>query len=174
MRAATTLRAGFTLVEVLTVVVVLSILAAAVAPGIGSMRSRSADAAAEVVRGSLRSARAMAGASGVPTGVEIDVVLDRSQIVVVDGGDVVPAPGVLGTAQPPVWVSADFVGASILSVTPSDGSSPTAGVIWFGFDGAPQARDAEGVLLGGDPVESLIELTGGREIRVDPVTGRIR
>lgn len=167
-------RSGFTLVEVLTVVVVLAILAAAVAPGFGSMRARSGDAAEESIRGMLHAARATASASGTPTGVEIDTTLARVRLVQYLDGAVSPAPGVLGVARKPVWISRDFAGTSIVAITLTDGSAPASGVLWFGFDGMPQLRDEDGSLVGLAASEGIIDLGDGREIRVDPVTGVLR
>lgn len=168
-------RRAFSLVEVTVVVIVLAVLAAVVVPGFGSMQTHQTDAAADVLRGLLRSARAHAGASGRPTGVEIQTETGRALLVAIDdAGDVGPAMGVLGQPREPVWLTDRIGAAGIESITLFDGSEPADGAIWFGFEGNPESRDDRGVRTGDASDDASVQLVGGRLLVIDAVTGFVR
>jgi type II secretory pathway pseudopilin PulG len=162
------------MLEALVVIIVIGVLAAVVAPGLGAMDATRAGAAAGQTAGLLRYARASAAASGLPTGVAIDVPASTLTLVRVEtaAGGLLGVPGPLGTDEPPVRLERLY-SATIDSVTNGDGSETDEETIWFRFDGTPHTRTAAGVFDAFFAQDATIDLGAAGSVTVRAVTGVI-
>lgn len=168
------MRRAFTLVEVITVAVIIGILAVSVIPAISTIEGARRTAAADEIARILTVVRAHATATGDATGVAIAVTTDSiTPIRVNDAGNAAePIPGPLGVDRPALLVAATFPGVAVTSVTLGDGTTAD-GTIWFGHDGTPRLRDANLDDSGPATDDSLIGLTGGELVRVRRLSGAI-
>lgn len=159
-------RSGFTLLEVMVVVVIASIIAVSVVPTLARIDDARRVAAANEVTRLLEFARARAMASGRPTGVRFA----RSESTVTlytlgTDGSLTVTVGPLGTAIDPVDLEEQFgaviEGVSVPAPTLSGGASDTT-TVWFDHSGGPQSRTLSGVLVGDLDTDAsvMIEDTG--------------
>lgn len=168
--------AGFTLIEALTVVVIMAILAATAIPGIRAMDAQRFDAAAEQVRATLRIARAEADAISLPVGVAInrtDATLTRV-LYDPEAEAIETAPGPLGTANTTRYLREIDANLAITTLTNGDGSDEAQTTVWFRHDGRPHVRaGAVGTDFTEDAVIVLASNGETAEIRVRHYTGAI-
>jgi len=177
MRHARASRAGFTLVELIAVIVVLSAVSITAAPALVSLSAmRDASLGRELGR-RLGLARAVAGAGGRPTGVRLDAAAQSMMLVQIAsiGAGATPLPGITGSVSgSPAGgdsVSSLFPGSSILSVSlDPDGVHDT---LWFSSRGVPHLRDGTGAHAGDLAQDAVIGLSGGRTLTVRMVTGLV-
>lgn len=167
-------RRAFTLIEAMVVVVLMSVIAVTVLPALGNLEESRRGAAAEELARLLIHARALAMASGEPTGVQIDLASDSLQLVHITSPGALPTPaiGALGQPEPAVLLSDLYPGVDIVAMTNGDGSGGS-GAIWFRFDGLPQVRNTDGSLVGAFTQDARVELSGSREVYVRMGTGLV-
>lgn len=177
MRQARASRVGFTLVELIAVVVVLSAVSITAAPALMSLSSiRDASLGRELGR-RINLARAVAGAGGRPTGVRLDTTAQTMMLVQIAsvGAAATPLPGITGSVSggPAVGdsVGSLFPGSSILSVSLDPGGAHDT--LWFGSMGVPHLRDGTGAHAGDLAQDAVIGLSGGRTVTVRMVTGLV-
>jgi prepilin-type N-terminal cleavage/methylation domain-containing protein len=174
MRARSTDRRGFSLIEAMVVVVIMGILAASAAPMLGSQGMLRERAAAAEVAGLLRTARAFAMATGDPCGVRVSVSEDAVALVrwSAETGRQEALSDLSGSAFGEVGVSASFAGARLARA--SDGQNSGDDVsLWFGHDGTPQWREADGTLIGVAEADGEIQFERGTAVIVIAVSGAI-
>jgi type II secretion system protein H len=151
-------KAGFTLIELMIVIVIIGIAAAMAVPMISSAASFQIRSAANLVAADLEYAKSMAISRGRPYKVVFDSANESYQIKDSDGNIITP-PGRKATMSFPnesrindvVIVSANFGGTETVT---------------FDYLGSPQGLSAEGV----------VTLQAGsitKTVRVEPVTGFI-
>ncbi|MEM9065662.1 MAG: prepilin-type N-terminal cleavage/methylation domain-containing protein [Planctomycetota bacterium] len=149
---------GFTLLEVTVVVLVITLLTITVTPAIRGLDSARAAAASEEVARRLVLARSSSMASGKPTG--LSVAPSSGQFLLLEiptsGGMPSARTDVLGAVEEAFEIEALY-GIELAGFTAPDGTTGD-GVIWFGYDGTPQSRDANGTLVGPATGDTLIEL----------------
>lgn len=164
---------AFTLVELMTVVVIVGILAATAIPAFGTLSSSRRAAAGKEVARLLLVARSCALASGRPTGLKFDA---GSALTLVN----IPTTGAAPTAmvdpmgQPEATVALPglFDGVNVLSVVLGDSTSGNV-TLWFAYDGTPQTRTSGGVLGSTWASDATITLTGGGTLTVRRGSGLI-
>lgn len=166
---------AFTLVELMVVVVMVSLLAAVVTPGLSAVRDTQRGAGADEVRRMLRTAQQLARASGLPHGVWVDATDERVRVMRYESdGTVNPAVDAMGSEFPVRSLLKDFAGLEVASVDAGDGNVVSEAVLWFDYRGRPQTRDADGSGAQSATDEPTLEFVGSDPITVDRVTGVLR
>ena len=135
------IRRGFTLLELMVVVVIMSILASSVIPMMSqSTQAKQAASRDEVVR-YFEFARGRAISGGVPVGVVVNSTDNTLRIITLDDdGDIINAIDPIDGEVKSVNISDVFSGAGISSFVNGDGVSGT-GTVWFDFQAEPHTRD---------------------------------
>lgn len=167
-------RRGFSLLEMVVVVVVMSVLAVTAAPSIELMFSaRRGGAAAEVAR-TLERARTNAIATGNPSGVAVDLAGSTLTLVELTVGAVGPTviDDPLGQPAAPVRVAELFNGVTIDRLTHGDGTS-AGGTLWYGFTGTPETRDGDGGFVAEFTQDAVIELSSGAMVTIRRGSGLV-
>lgn len=163
---------AFTLVELMVVVVMVSLLAAVVTPGLSAVRDTQQGAGTDEIRRLLRTAQQLARASGRPHGVWIDAQSEQVRMMQYESeGSVSPAFDSIGSEYPVRSMLKDFAGLEILDIDPGDGDAVSEAVLWFDFRGRPQTRDADGSGAESVTTEPTLRFPGFDPIVVDRVTG---
>ncbi len=163
---------GFTLLELLVVVVILGIISASVLPTVSHARSaREGGARDEVVR-TLEYARSRAGTTGEPCGVGFDMNDSVVRVVMVGGGGVETVVDPIGNEEKAVDLGAVFGGVGVGSFVNGDGTGG-AGVVWFDYRSVPHVREADGDFGGWFEGNATITLTSGAVVVVHKHSGVI-
>lgn len=167
-------RHGFSLIEAITVVAIVGVLAAGVAPAIRSQTALQQGCAAAEVARVLRVARSNAMATGEPTGVQVSAADDSLALVVTPhpGSGVITLNDALGGPWPTIVIPDRFGGAEIAAVTGGNGESGTA-TLWFAHSGEPQVRSSSGTLVSTFEQDAVITLSGEHHVTVRAVSGVI-
>jgi prepilin-type N-terminal cleavage/methylation domain-containing protein len=168
-------RSGFTLVEMIAVLVLVSIMSLTAIPSLARMDSARESALATECERLLRFARAAAVSSGLPTGLRIDLENQSIGVSVVDEAGEVASLDRDATGQPLMLGVADAFGGARLIEAGDSGSLASGGIvtIWFDFDGTPHSRDSDGSNPSDITRPFLIRTSGSRELSVSPITGRV-
>jgi prepilin-type N-terminal cleavage/methylation domain-containing protein len=171
------IRGGYTLIEVLIVVIILGIASAVIVPSLSEAGSLGLQGAARLVIADILYAQNEAIASGQDRGVVFDVLNNRYRVVErFDSNN----DGILDTERPITmnWKSGDaenyvidfnrdqrFKNMQIISARFPD--EPTAAsTLWFNDLGAPETSTDGGVVELGYQVKRI-------QINVSPLTGRV-
>lgn len=172
--ARTSRHAGFTLLEVMTVVILIGIVSATVIPSLAGVRDARAAAAAVEARRLISLAREHALLSGEPSAAAIDPDDESITLRWIDSesGTIEPMPDALGAGRSPVLLGFEFAGAGIASFADGTGA-PGPGVVWFGFDGVPEIRNESGVLLGIATSDAVLVMDDGSSVTVRRGSGLI-
>lgn len=156
--------AGFTLVELMVVVVLMGIVAVSVIPAMHNVRDMRSGAARDDIARMLNIAKARAMASGQPKGLLVDLEASSLSIVGIDadGAYAIESDPLTGRERA-IDFAASHPGVTINTMTNGDGASGT-GIVWFDYEATPHTRDSGGgfVAINAEPVE----ITTGAGLRV--------
>ena len=175
---------GYTLLELVIVVSILSIIAAIAMPSFSPASDRKLTLAAEEVANAIRFARSEAIRTGEGHGLTIS---QATQKVTVKNYDIDVAPIVsLGTLDHPITKQPYDFNVNTSSVTTGVTISNSSDVFDYGSEGRRRSLlfDAHGTpiwIVGSDPtrhllVDGTVELSYGNDQRfvsVAPITGRV-
>ncbi len=167
-------RRGFTLLEMGIVVIVVAIVSVSVVPAWNSLTGTRQAAAGEEVERRLVAARSQAVSQGRPIGLHIDPATDTILYYTITATGAAPSVLVMvdGQPDPGVNLATVYPGADVTSVINGSGVSGAA-TLWFGFDGAPELRNAAGTLTGPWTSDATITLAGGSTVTVRRATGMV-
>lgn len=169
------MKRAFTLIELLVVVIMMSVMAAVVVPGLGSVRGVQRDAGSEEVRRELLSAQAHARAVGRPHGLELDATADTLRSVWYSTtGSVEPALTASGRESVLRSLGEDFAGLDITEIDPGDGSGVSSVTLWFDYLGRPELRNPDGSSPARPTQTPTITFAEADPIDVDLVSGVVR
>ena len=164
-------RAGFTLVELMLVVVLMGIISASVIPAMANVQDMRSGAARDDIARMLGVTRARAMATGAPMGLSVNLADSRLDIVEIGAdGDAAEIYEPLTGQTRSISISSAYSGVGIERMVNGDGTSGS-GTIWFDYEGAPHMRNQDGSFasLNEEPVE--IELDSGERVLVYAYTG---
>lgn len=167
---------GFSLVEMSVVILISGILAVIVIPAWNSLTGTRQAAAAEEIERRFVAARSRALAEGRPVGIRVDPTNQTVQMYVITTPGAAPAVATMVDGQPDqlLNVPASYPGASVTSLVAGDGTT-TAQVLWFGYDGAPQLRDATtGNLIGPWTQDATVSMPGGLQVVIRMKSGLVQ
>lgn len=164
---------AFTLIELVTVLTLMGIVAASALPALSTLNSTRLGAAGAEIKRTLQRARSTAAASGRPTGVRISSSSNLTMVQIPTvGAGVSTLTSLFGTPEPVISLPNRFSGARLSRS--ALGSGETGDVtFWFRFDGTPQSRSNTGVLGATWTADGSVEVNGGPRITVRRVTGAI-
>lgn len=167
-------RAGFSLIELVAVLAILSALSITALPALQRIEDSRRSALAGEIERRLTMARASAMATGMAHGLRIDAQAGEILSVRIEGAGSAPtaARGPTGDPAPAFEIASAFPGAAIGSVANGDGADQRD-TIWFAYDGTPHLREPDGTFVSEFTEDALIEIAGGRTVRVRRSTGLI-
>lgn len=172
--ARTTGRRGFTLVELIAVMVIMSALAFSAAPAVRSMTSARQGAMSRQLVRLIELARAHATASGQPTGLVYDSGSATFQLRRIASVGAAPSatPDPLGGTYKDLALSVEYPSVAVTGFVTGDGDANHQ-AIWFSFNGTPEIRDGSGAYLSGFTQDAVITTTGSHSVTVRMTTGAI-
>ena len=154
---------GFTLVALASVMVVVSILAIAAAPALSRVGDARREALAGEVERMLSLARSRALNAGSPAGVRFDIGAQSLEMLEHRQG---AAPR---SFMETYDIASRLSGVRLASFENEEGTTS----IWFMPDATPHTRDDSGAFVAALTREAVVTIEGGREVRVEPNSGRI-
>ena len=154
---------GFTLIELIAVLVIVGVLGVGAAAGIGSLESSRANAAAATIARDCQTAQGWASATGLDAWVVFDSSQDQCKILTSDGGS----------------FDADHAWAVQLEDKPLGGTLHAWGALSFaevdcgggqvlGFDWYGRPMDTQRAVLS---QPALVRLNTGQTVRIEPESG---
>lgn len=165
--------AGFTLVELLLVVVLMGILAASVVPAMDNLSTIREGAARDDVARMLQLTRARALASGTPNGLRVNLGDSSLELVrVPSGGGVSAATDPLTGNERGLDIDSTYQDVTLASMINGDGVQGD-GVVWFDYTGAPHTRNANGNFVSSNTENVILSLSSGAQVIVYPRTGLV-
>lgn len=160
-RPSQTRSRGFTLLEMMLVVVIMGVMAGMVVGGLGGIKGLQIDTGIEEMRRLIRRTRATAMATGEPSAMVIDPQSNTIELLRLDAetSAVVPMFNALGDDERRFVASDRWADLIITSAVGGDGKSGRT-AIWFAFNGDPHLRDEDGLYLADFSEDATIQVAG--------------
>ena len=169
-------RGGFSLIELIAVLVIVSIVSISIAPAIGSMGRMSDAGLRDEVARRFALARAYAMSTGRPAGLEVDAASGQLNLVYIptSGANPLPIPGPTGAADPSASLAIEsiFPGTAITDAD-LDGAN-AHDTLWFDYEGTPHLRTSAGAFVQSLAQDATVTTAGGSSVTVRRVTGAIQ
>lgn len=166
-------RRGFSLFELVAVMVVLGLIAASAIPAATTLGSFQAEAVRSEVRAALTFARQTAGATGLPTGVRMNTTTQRMDFRQIAAPGLAPGPMPDHNGLPRRPVLIDRHGGACFQRITGTGEGGSNRTVWFGLAGTPQQREADGSLRQNAPGTIVVTFTTGGAVTVQAHSGLI-
>ena len=162
---------GFTLVERMLVIVLMGIITVSVLPAMGNVQTMREGAARDDVARMLDITRSRALATGLPSGVRVDLSDSTLTLVQIETGITIsPLIDPLTYNERVLDVDDLYDRVEIDSMTNGNGDSGT-GYVWFNYDATPHTRLANGTFEANNDEPVRIELNSGQAVVVHPWSG---
>lgn len=166
---------AFTIIELVAVVVIASILAAAVVPAVARLGSMREAAGAWEIRRQLTYARERAIASGTPVGVRFSLADQTIELRSLSpAGGVVTLNDALGRPEQTLAFAERF--SSTFDAEPVTLQSPAGqdrATLWFGHNGQPHGRTVPGAQAGAISDDLRITVGRDRVVTVRAISGLV-
>ncbi len=167
------LHAGFTLIELMVVVVIMGVVSVSVIPAMGNVRAMRQGAARDDLVRYIHVARGRAVASGSSRGVQVDLSDSSLRIVKLDAlGAVEIETDPLTNAARAINLSTLYPGVTIEGMTNGDGAGGS-GIVWFDFESNPMTYNTSSEVFSLNTQTVTITLSSGEQIVVYPYSGTI-
>lgn len=164
-------RRAFTVLELVFVVMIMGILAAAVIPAMDNLRTMRAGAARDDLIRMIEVAKGRAVASGKPHGLQIDIAGSTVTLMSLDAdGDAIADPDPLTGDTRSINLAATYREILLAQFVNGDGVSGS-GVIWFDFEANPHTRTLAGAFATLNDEQARVTLSSGEVVVVHPYSG---
>ena len=164
-------RSGFTLVELMVVVVIMGIIAVSVIPAMNNVEEMRAGAARDDLVRLIEVAKGLAVASGTPHGVRIDLLGSEIELVEIDAqGDVQAKFDPLTNGTRSLDIQSVYPGVSLTNMINGDGGGGS-GVVWFDYESSPHTRTSQGEFEAINTQAATITLSSGERVVIHPHSG---
>lgn len=172
-RSSHFIRSGFTLVELMFVVVIMSIVSVSVIPAMNNVAQMRAGAARDDLVRMIEVSKGLAVASGVPHGVQVDLVSSTIEMVeITDQGRIQTLRDPLTNESRSIVLPVVYSGITLISMVNGDGGGGS-GVIWFDFESTPHTRTNDGAFDAVNTLVATITLSSGEQVRIHPHSGLV-
>lgn len=164
---------GFTLIELVAVMTLVAILSVAATPVLYTVqRSRETGLLREIDR-RLTVARADAMATGLPSGLRVDVAAQSLSLLQISASGAAPTPLAMPSAESASSgsIAAMFPGAIVTAIDFDDAGAYDT--LWFDREGTPHLRTAAGAYAGPIDRDATLAVTGGGVLTVRRLTGMV-
>lgn len=171
-------RHGFTLLEMLVVVLIMGLLAAVAVPSFGVVEEIRQEQAAESLAGTLRRARAEAVATGYAHRVSVDLGSDTVAVDFDDGSSITTALDALGREPSQAEATPGNLAAAAMATGGTTGDGTVVGAagvwrVWFDFKGVPHDAGVSGALDIESVDDAVLNFVGGGSVTVYALSGLV-
>lgn len=166
-------RIGFTLVELMVVVVIMGIVTVSVIPAMNNLSRMREGAARDDLMRMIEIAKGRAVASGLPHGLQVSLTDSSATIVEITSlGTIQVEIDPLTNGNRTISIPNLYSGVTVSSMTNGDGAGGS-GIIWFDFESNPHTRSAQGDFVSLNSQVASIELSSGEFVAVHPHSGML-
>ncbi len=171
MSTRCTHRSGFSLVELMIVVVIMGIISVSVIPAMNNVEEMRAGAARDDLVRMTEVAKGLAVASGMPHGVRVDLLVSEIEIVEInEQGSVEVKSDPLTNGTRSLDIPTIYAGVTLTDMVNGDGVGGS-GVIWFDYESSPHIRTSQGAFVAINTQVATITLSSGEVVRIHPHSG---
>lgn len=164
-------RSGFTLIELMMVVVIMGIISTTVLPAMGNVRAMREGAARDDLMRFIEVTKGRAVASGMPHGLQINLSDSSLTIVrITDAGTVEVEPDPLTNRDRAINLSSLYSGVTLTDMINGNGAGGS-GTIWFDYESNPHTRSSSGVFLSLNSSIVTVAVSSGEFVVVHPYSG---
>jgi FlaG/FlaF family flagellin (archaellin) len=157
----------------MVVVVLMGVISVSVIPAFESVQTMREGAARDDILRMFEIAKGRSVASGIPHGLDIDLIDSTVSIVEIDsGGSIQLEYDPLTNSDKSLNITQLYPGVEIETLTNGNGDSGS-GTVWFDFESTPHVRNQDGSFDQLNAQTVTMTLSSGKQIVVHPYSGAV-